>query len=170
MALLVRWPRSATFQRVVDNGSDDPTVEGGAAVTHGAALDLAGDDPAVLANAAYSLAYFGEDIGAMMALIDRALTINRAAGTSVHFAPLGRPSLHRNRTCQCRAAPQPPRSSGLVISNHRRRTFRQSPLRRRTANIVGCHPDDPGFPTVYRFLAACYAHLGRFAEPHETIA
>ena len=40
------------------------------------ALQVAGDDPGVLANAAFALAYFGEDIGAMMALVDRALALN----------------------------------------------------------------------------------------------
>ncbi len=33
-------------------------------------------DPAILANAAQVLARFGEDIGAMMALVDRALALN----------------------------------------------------------------------------------------------
>jgi hypothetical protein len=40
------------------------------------ALEVAGDDPGILANAAQALAYFGEDIGAMMALVDRALALN----------------------------------------------------------------------------------------------
>ena len=40
------------------------------------ALQVAGDDPGVLTNASYALAYFGEDIGAMMALVDRALALN----------------------------------------------------------------------------------------------
>jgi adenylate cyclase len=40
------------------------------------ALEMVGDDPGVLGNAAFALAYFGEDIGAMIALIDRALTLN----------------------------------------------------------------------------------------------
>ena len=40
------------------------------------ALDLAGDDPTVLVNAAYAMTYFGGDIRATMALIDRALTLN----------------------------------------------------------------------------------------------
>ena len=40
------------------------------------ALEVAGDDPGCLANAAFALAYFGEDIGAMMALVDRALLLN----------------------------------------------------------------------------------------------
>jgi TolB-like protein len=34
-----------------------------------------GNDPGILANAAFVLANFGEEIGAMMALVDRALTI-----------------------------------------------------------------------------------------------
>jgi tetratricopeptide (TPR) repeat protein len=40
------------------------------------ALEVAGDDPGILANAASALSFFGEDIGAMMALVDRALTLN----------------------------------------------------------------------------------------------
>ena len=40
------------------------------------ALEVAGEDPRVLADAAYALAFIGEDIGAMMALVDRALTLN----------------------------------------------------------------------------------------------
>ena len=40
------------------------------------ALDAGENDPGVLANAAFVLAYFGEDIGAMMGLVDRALALN----------------------------------------------------------------------------------------------
>ena len=40
------------------------------------ALEVAASDPSTLANAAYSLAYFGEDIGAMVTLVDRALALN----------------------------------------------------------------------------------------------
>ena len=40
------------------------------------ALKVAGDDPVVLVNTAVPLAYFGEDIGAMMGLVDRALTLS----------------------------------------------------------------------------------------------
>jgi hypothetical protein len=34
------------------------------------------NDPGILANAAFALAYFGEDIGAMIRLVDRALAVN----------------------------------------------------------------------------------------------
>src|SRR4029077_1837313 len=40
------------------------------------ALEVTNEDPGVLANAAIALSYFGEDIGAMIALVDRALTLN----------------------------------------------------------------------------------------------
>jgi tetratricopeptide (TPR) repeat protein len=40
------------------------------------ALDTGGDDPEVLAYAAQVLASFGEDIGVMTALVDRALALN----------------------------------------------------------------------------------------------
>ena len=40
------------------------------------ALHVAADDPTVLANAAYVLARLGEDIDAMMALLDRSLALN----------------------------------------------------------------------------------------------
>src|SRR5260370_9512682 len=40
------------------------------------ALEAAGNEPGVLAYAAYALACFGEDIDAMIALVDRALTFN----------------------------------------------------------------------------------------------
>jgi hypothetical protein len=39
------------------------------------ALQMAEDDPGILVNAAFVLANFGEDIGAMMGLIDRALVL-----------------------------------------------------------------------------------------------
>jgi hypothetical protein len=37
---------------------------------------VAEDNPGVLANVAHVLAQFGEDIGAMIGLVDRALTLN----------------------------------------------------------------------------------------------
>jgi hypothetical protein len=57
--------------------SEDPEANKRKAVDFARrALAVAGDDPAILANAAYALAYIGEDLGAMMALIDRALALN----------------------------------------------------------------------------------------------
>jgi hypothetical protein len=51
------------------------------------AIEVAVDDPGVLANAAMALAVLGEDLDAIIALVDRALAFNPsfAAGTSAVF-------------------------------------------------------------------------------------
>ena len=59
------------FRLVTDGRSDDPasdTRKGTDLARR--ALQVARDDPGTLADAAAALAYFGEDIGAMMALVD----------------------------------------------------------------------------------------------------
>jgi len=48
------------------------------------ALTVAGNDPGVLADAAFALACFGEDINAMTALVDRALTFNPSYARGWH--------------------------------------------------------------------------------------
>jgi len=50
------------------------------------ALEVAGDDSDILANAALALAYLGEDIGAMMALVDRALALNPSFARGWHIS------------------------------------------------------------------------------------
>jgi hypothetical protein len=50
------------------------------------ALEVAGDDAHILANAALALAYLGEDIGAMMALVDRALALNPSFARGWHLS------------------------------------------------------------------------------------
>jgi tetratricopeptide (TPR) repeat protein len=65
------------FRRVFDSRSDDPEADVRIATSLARqALEVAGDDPGTIANAATVLAYFSEDIGAMIALVDRALVLN----------------------------------------------------------------------------------------------
>jgi hypothetical protein len=55
-------------------------------------LEVAGNEPGVLAEAAYVLACFGDDIKAMAALVDRALAFNpryAMPGTSAAFRDCG---------------------------------------------------------------------------------
>ena len=56
------------------------------AVRRSRALEVGEDDPQILVEAAFVLAYFGEDLGAMVGLVDRALLRKpraRAVGSSV---------------------------------------------------------------------------------------
>jgi tetratricopeptide (TPR) repeat protein len=71
------WAAYCCYRLLVDDRSETPEedrLKGIDFARH--ALEVAGDDPAVLANAAQALAYFGEDIGTMTALVDRALALN----------------------------------------------------------------------------------------------
>src|SRR5690348_3613428 len=52
------------------------------------ALKVADNNPGVLANAALALAFFGEDIGAMIAFADRALVLNPSFARGWHISGL----------------------------------------------------------------------------------
>src|SRR5713101_2173864 len=71
------WAALCCFRLVGDGRSEDPAADRLKGTDFARrALEVAGDDPNILANVALALAYFGEDIGAMMALVDRALALN----------------------------------------------------------------------------------------------
>jgi hypothetical protein len=71
------WAANCSFRLLADGRSEDPTADQLKAADFARrALEMAGDDPGILVNAAQALAYIGEDIGAMIALVDRALALN----------------------------------------------------------------------------------------------
>ena len=75
------------FRCSVDGWSDDHEADGRTGTDLARrALKVAGDDPGILANAALALAYFGEDIGAMIALVDRALKLNPSFARGWHVS------------------------------------------------------------------------------------
>ena len=138
------------------------------------ALEAGENDPGVLANAAEVLAGFGEDIDAAIGLVDRALALN--------------PSYARGwfLSCMLRTwAGQPD-----LAMEHLATSLRLSPLERTVTPMLAMgsvyffkrHFDDavpklllsiqdhPGHPSSYRFLAACYVHMGRLDEAHAIIA
>jgi TolB-like protein len=71
------WAAFCCLRLVFNGRSEDPATDRLKGTDFSRrALETAGDDPEILANAAFTLAYFGEDIGAMTALVDRALAHN----------------------------------------------------------------------------------------------
>src|SRR5690348_1396289 len=65
------------YRLVTDGRSDDPAADRLKGLDYAMrALEVAGDDPGILTTSALPLTAFGEDIGAMMALLDRALELN----------------------------------------------------------------------------------------------
>jgi adenylate cyclase len=169
------WAAFCCFRLLVDDRSEDREADRlkGADFAR-RALEVAGDDPVILANAAEALAYFGEDIGAMMALVDRALALNP------NFAR----GWHVSGTLRAWAG-QPDRAI-----EHLEASLRLSPRARvgpSLANIGAAHflarrfgeaapelllaiQEDPSNPNPYRALAACYAHMGRLDDAREVVA
>src|SRR5260370_13803347 len=70
------WAAHCCYRLVNDGRSEDPEADRlkGADFAR-RALEVAGDDPGILTNAAIALAFFGEDIRAMMALVCRVLAL-----------------------------------------------------------------------------------------------
>jgi adenylate cyclase len=131
------------------------------------AVELAENAPGVLADAAMALASFGEDIDAMIALVDRALAFNPSYARGWHISGFLR--LWAGQTdLALRLSPRAQaRLTSLLIGYALffSRRFEEAVPRLRVAI-----EDSPLFPTPYRFLAACYAHMGLLDEARATIA
>jgi adenylate cyclase len=137
------------------------------------ALEAGGDDPGILAHAAFALAYLGEDMDAMTALVDRALALNpnyargwQISGTLRTWA--GQPDIAlEHLDAALRLSPRARIGTVLVsigIAHFVGRRFDEAVPKLRLAI-----QEDPSFPTPYRFLAACYANMGRLDDAKETV-
>jgi len=138
------------------------------------ALEVAENDPRVLVDAAFALACFDEDIDAMTALVDRALAFNPSYASGWHnsgFLRLwaGQTELaieHAGRALRLSPRDLARGSSWLIgAALFFSRRFEEAVPRLRVAI-----EDMPVFPTPYRFLASCYAHMGLICEARATIA
>jgi TolB-like protein/class 3 adenylate cyclase len=138
------------------------------------ALEVAGDDPGVLANSALALAYFGEDIGAMMALVDRALALNPSYARGWHISGAlrlyaGQPDIAIERVeAALRLSPRARVGVSLQIiggAHFVSRRFDEA-----VPKLLLAIQEDPSFPDPYRVLAACYAHMGRLDDAREVVA
>ncbi len=104
------WAAVCYMRSCQDGRSDDRETDSRKGIDFARrALEVAGDDPAILANAGYTLAYFGEDIGSMTALVDRALTLNPSFARGWYISGAVRlwagPARHCDRAYRCRATP-----------------------------------------------------------------
>jgi adenylate cyclase len=137
------------------------------------ALEVAGDDPGIMANAAAALAYCGEDIGAMMALVDRALAFNPNFARGWFISGLlrnwaGQPDIaieHAEASLRLspRAGVGP--SFAIIGSAH----FVARRFDEAVPKLLLAIQEDPSFPHPYRYLAACYAHMGRLDDAREIV-
>jgi TolB-like protein/class 3 adenylate cyclase len=163
------WAAICHYRCVVDGRSEDSEADGRKAVDFARrALTSAADDPHAIVNAATVLAFFGEDIGSMIALVDRALTLNPSyargwyiAGTLRIWAGEPEAGIQLIETA-LRLSPRTRigwatymLASGYFFA---RRFDEAAP------KLLLAIQEDPSYPLPYRLLAACYAHMGRLAD------
>jgi tetratricopeptide (TPR) repeat protein len=159
---------------VIDGRSEDPAADRlkGADFAR-RALEVAGDDPGILVDAASTLAYFDEDIGATMALVDRALALNPNYARGWHISGVlrmfaGQPDTAIEHVeASLRLSPRARIGSSLSFigaAHFLSRRFEEA-----VPKLLLAIQDDPGYPTPYRWLAACYAHMGRLDDAREII-
>ncbi len=138
------------------------------------ALQATQNDPGTLVYAALVLAHFGEDIGAMIGLVDRALALNPsfARGWSVSgvlrsFAGEHDLAIEHIET-SLRLSPR--ERIGTSLLSMGAAYFFKHRFDEAAANLLLAIQDNPGSPAAYRTLAACYAHMGRLDEARAIVA
>jgi len=129
-------------------------------------------DPFVLACAAAALGYFGEDIDASIALMDRALAANPSfaygwlrSGILRNFAGQQDVAIEHVET-SLRLNPRDRDSALSVIGGA---YFFKREFETAAAKLQASLQERPGFASAYRMLAACYAHMGRLDDAREVI-
>jgi TolB-like protein len=169
------WAAICCHRLLVDDRSEDREADRlkGADFAK-RALEVAGDDTGVLANAAYALAYFGEDIGAMMTLVDRALTLDPSYARGWHISGVlrayaGQPDIAIECTqAALRLSPRARVGSSLAVIGFAH--FFSQRFDEAVPKLLLAIQEDPGNPQPYRHLAACYAHMGRLDDARGIVA
>jgi len=137
------------------------------------ALQVAGDDPNVLSNVAYILGYFGEEIDVAIALLDRGLELNPSFARGWQWsgwlrAWTGQPDLAiKHFETSLRLNPREQRANphmGIGVA-----LFFAGRLEEARATLLRSLQEKPNWVPTYRFLASCYAHMGRLDEAREVV-
>jgi adenylate cyclase len=138
------------------------------------AIEAAGDDPSVLADAAMALAVLGEDIDAMMALVDRALAFNPSFARGWYISGFLR--LWAGQTDlaiehgEMASRLNPPARAGFEAYLIGAALFFSRRFEEAVPRLWVAIEAMPLYPNPHRYLAACYAHMGLFDEAHAIIA
>ena len=169
------WAAICHLRLVSDGWAEEPETSRRKAIDLARqALQVGENDPGILANAALVLAQFGEDIGAMIGLVDRALALNPSFARGWYVSGLlrlwaGQPDLAIEHVeTSLRLSPRERMGQPLAVMGMAyffKRQFDEA-----AAKLLLSIQDHPGFPPAYRILAACYAHMGRLDEARAIVA
>jgi pentatricopeptide repeat protein len=137
------------------------------------ALQAAGDDPNVLSNVGYTLGYFGEEIDVAIGLLDRALNLNpscagcwQRSGWLKLWAGQPDPAIEYFQN-SLRLDPRERRANpfmGIGVAHFFARRFEEARV-----TLLQSLQEKPNWVPTYRFLASCYAHMGRLEEARDMV-
>jgi adenylate cyclase len=137
------------------------------------ALRHAGGDPWVLGRCAYVLGYFGEDIVVALTTIDHALELNPSFALGWMWSGwlrswAGQPDVAiEHFETSIRLSPRESRANvhlGIGVSHFLAHRFEEA----MTMLLLSLH-EKPTWAPTHRFIASCYAQMGRLDEARATI-
>jgi adenylate cyclase len=164
----------STYQLHMNGWTDSPDTARNQGLDYARrAIRATTNDPFVLACAAATFGYFGEDIEASIALMDRALAANPSfaygwlrSGILRNIA--GQPDMAIEHTeTSLRLNPRDRVSAALSVIGSA--YFFKREFDTAVAKLQASIQERPGFARAYQTLAACYAHMGRLDDAHEVV-
>jgi adenylate cyclase len=160
-----RLDRSGLFRRD-QSGTPVPVSIGSRALEILGVLD-------VLGRVAVTFGYFGEDIGVAVGLIDRCLALNPSYARAWHWSGLlrvfaGQPERALDDFQNYLRLSPRERVTGYMNSIGEAYFFCRR-FDEAAASLLESLERAPSFPTTYRVLASCYAHMGRLDEAREIV-
>ena len=163
------WAAFCCHRLLLDGRSEDPAAHRLKGTDYARrALEVAGDDPAILANAAYTLGYLGEDIGATLELADRALALNPSFARGWFISGVlrlyaGQPEIAiAHAEASLRLSPRA--RVGWALLTIGAALFYLRRFDEAVPKLLLAIQEDASLPNPYRYLAACYAHMGRLDD------
>jgi adenylate cyclase len=163
------WAAFCCHRLLLDGRSEDPAAHRLKGADYARrALEVAGDEPAILANAAYTLGYLGEDIGSTLELADRALALNPSFARGWFVSGVlrlyaGQPEIAiEHAEASLRLSPRA--RVGWALLTIGAALFYLRRFDEAVPKLLLANQEDASLPNPYRYLVACYAHMGRLDE------
>jgi len=166
------WASVCCVRLVSDGLSKDPAMHRSQGLEFARrALQVARDDPSVCAHAAIALSFFGDDTSAVLALVDRALSLNPSYARGWYVSGMMRLWAGDPDTAAAHAEISlrlDPRGgvASMVIGGA---LFIRERYDEALPYLLSAVQDHPDFPLPYRILAACYARSGQLQKAREVI-
>jgi len=170
------WAAYCHMRLHTDGRADEPETHRRKSVEFARrALAAHGDDPTVLADTAFALGILGENIEAMIGLVDRALALNPSFARGWHLSGTLRVcsgeldmAIEHCETA-LRLSPRlrvgAPTLAVIGQAHLCARRFQEA-----EAGLLLAIQQDPYWTYSHAYLAACYAHMGRLAEAREALS